>query len=63
MKARLGTLVSGIESAGAREKQLMKELDNTRILRKDVEDKLENQVEQCDLWIKSLVDIAERHSA
>jgi len=62
MKARLVTLESGIESTGAREKQLMKDLDNTRILRKDTEDKLANQVEQRDLWIKNLVDIAERLS-
>ena len=49
MKARLGTLESEIEPGGVREKQLMKDLDNMRILRKDAEDKLANQVEQHDL--------------
>ena len=63
MKAMLGTLESEIESGGVHEKQLMKDLDNTRLLRKDVEDKLANQSEQVDLWIKILVDITERLTA
>ena len=45
MKARLGTLESMTESAGAREKQLVNDLENARILQKDTEDKLANQVE------------------
>lgn len=60
MRARLGTLVSEIKSAAVREKLPMKDLDNARTLQKDAEDKLVNQIEQRDLWIKNLVDIAER---
>ena len=45
LKARIGTLESMIESGGDREKQLMKDLDNARILRKDAKDKLANQSE------------------
>jgi hypothetical protein len=63
MKARLGTLERMIESAVVHEKQLIRDLENTRVLQKDAEDKLANQVQQRDLWIKSLVDIAERLTA
>ena len=63
MKARLDTLESMTESAGAHEKQLVKDLENARIIRNYIEDKLLNQVEQRDLWIKSMVDIAEHLNA
>ena len=42
MKARLRTLESMNESGRVREKQMVKDLENTRILRKDAEDKLAN---------------------
>ena len=41
----------------------MMELENARILRKDVEDKQANQSKQVNLWIKILVDIVERLTA
>lgn len=63
MKARLGSLEREIESAGARDKLLMSDLNTARTLQKDAEYRLANQVEQRDLWIKSLVDIAERLTA
>ena len=58
-KVRLGTLESEIESTDIPEKLLMKDLDSARTLSKDAEDKLANQVKQRDLWIKSMVGIAE----
>ena len=63
MKARLGSLEKEIESAGACEKLLMTDLNNAKTLQKDAEDKLENQIQQRDLWIKNLVDIAEHLTA
>ena len=58
MKARIGTLESTTESISVHEKQLMKVLENTRTLQKDVEGKLANQSELGNVWIKGLVDIA-----
>ena len=63
MKARLGTLESEIQSADAREKFLMNDLTNMRTLRQDAEGKLQNRIEQRDLWIKNLVDITEHLTA
>jgi len=59
MKARLGSLEMEIESAGACDKLLMMDLSKCRTLQKDTEQKLENQIQQRDIWIKNLVDIAE----
>nr|XP_020188977.1 fibrinogen- and Ig-binding protein-like [Aegilops tauschii subsp. strangulata] len=60
IKARLGSLEKEIESTSCREELLMTDLTNERTLQKDAEDKLENQIQQRDLWIKSMTDIAER---
>nr|XP_020166791.1 uncharacterized protein LOC109752307 [Aegilops tauschii subsp. strangulata] len=60
LKARIGSLESSVESSGAREQQLTKDLDTARRLRKDAEDQLTNHSEQVNIWIKSLIDIAER---
>jgi hypothetical protein len=44
MKARIGTLESKLESEEVRDKQPTRDLENTKILQKDAEDKLVNQV-------------------
>ena len=63
MNVQLGSLEKEIESASCHKKLLMKDLTNAKTLQKDVEDKLENQIQQRDLWIKSMVDIAEHLNA
>jgi len=63
MKARLGFLDKEIESTDAREKLLMTGLSKARNLQKDAEEKLDNQIQQRDLWIKKLVDIVEHLTA
>ena len=59
MKSGLASLESNLESAEAHEKLLLTDVTRAKTLQKDAEENLENLVEQRDLWIKSMVDIAE----
>ena len=52
-----------IESAGCREKLMMADLTKARTLQKCAEHKLENQIQQHDLWFKSMIDIAKCFTA
>ncbi|KAM3365945.1 hypothetical protein ACQJBY_015498 [Aegilops geniculata] len=63
MTTRIGSLEQSAESLESRQQLLSKELQNAKRLRQDAEDKLKNQVDMSNLWIKSLVDIAERLGA
>ena len=49
LKARIDTMEISAVSSGAREQQLTKDMDTSRRLGKDVEDKLENHSEQVDI--------------
>ena len=42
---------------------LSKEFENTKRLQQDAEDRLKNQIDMSNLWIKSLIDVAERRGA
>nr|XP_020189997.1 myosin-11-like [Aegilops tauschii subsp. strangulata] len=63
MEARIGTLESAAESSELRQQQLTKDLNTTQRLWKDAEDKLANQSEQANLWIRSMVYVAMRLAA
>nr|XP_020166368.1 myosin heavy chain, striated muscle-like [Aegilops tauschii subsp. strangulata] len=63
MTARIGSLEQSAESLESQQQQLSKELENAKRLRQDAEDKVKNQVDMSNLWIKSLVDVAERLGA
>ena len=63
MKARIGTLESAAGSSKSRQQLLSMDLDTAKRLQQDAEDKLKNQSEQVNLWIKSLIDIVERLAA
>nr|XP_020156483.1 uncharacterized protein LOC109741810 [Aegilops tauschii subsp. strangulata] len=59
MKARIGSLEQSAESLESRQQLLSKDLETAKRLRQDAEDRLKNQVDMSNLWIKSLIDIAE----
>ena len=63
MRKRIGSLERSAESLESHKQLLSRDLDNANCLRQDAEDKLKNQVDLSNLWIKSLIDIAERLGA
>nr|XP_020171155.1 autophagy-related protein 11-like [Aegilops tauschii subsp. strangulata] len=60
MKPRIGMLEHLAES---RQQLLSKDLDTAKHLRQDAEDRLKHQVALSNLWIKILIDMAERLGA
>ena len=51
------------ESLESRQQLLSKDLETAKRLRQDAEDNLKNRVNMSNLWIKILIDIAERLGA
>ena len=51
------------ESTESHQQLLSKDLDTARCLRKDAEDKLENQSEQVNLWNRSFINVAKHLTA
>nr|XP_020166580.1 uncharacterized protein LOC109731614 [Aegilops tauschii subsp. strangulata] len=63
MTASIGSLEQTAESLESRQQLLSKVLENAKRLRQYAEDRLKNRVDMINLWIKSLVDVAERLGA
>ncbi|KAM3256395.1 hypothetical protein ACQJBY_049087 [Aegilops geniculata] len=59
MKARIGSLDQSAESLESRQLLLSKDLEKAKHLRQDAKDMLKNRVGMSNLWIKSLIDVAE----